>query len=287
MREIRQGSVVHGRYRLEAQLAAGGQGRVWRAFDEVLHIAVAAKQVGLDPAASERERAEAAARTLHEARNAVRLRRHPNVVAVLDTFVEDGVPWVVTDLVEGCSLAQELAERGPLPVAEVERVAAGVLAALGAAHELDIRHRDVKPANIMRTRGGEILLADFGIAKHTDDTTLTKRNLVVGTLAYMAPERLAGRDLPAGDLFALGVSLYELAQGVRPAAATGSVEELRRAGRLAELILALLRKNPDERPDVPTAQRMLAASKPAPAPAPELSAAPERTKTEAEQEQTE
>ncbi|MFJ8472194.1 serine/threonine-protein kinase [Kitasatospora sp. NPDC094011] len=268
------GRLVGRRYRLVRQLGAGGFGRVWRAHDETLGIDVAVKQLWLPPTTSDGERAERLARAEREARNAARLRDRPHVVAVHDVLVEDGLPWMVMQLVSGGSLADRLAALGPLPVERTAEVARALLTALGAAHAAGVVHRDVKPANVMLADDGDVLLADFGIAVHEADSTLTATGAFVGSIEYIAPERARGVDgRAASDLFSLGVTLYQAVEGVSPfrrESATASLTAVlfdqpappRNAGRLAPLILALLAKDPDQRPDTAQALAMLDQSAP-------------------------
>ncbi|MER6350091.1 serine/threonine-protein kinase [Streptomyces sp. NPDC001595] len=268
-RDTRPGQVIGGRYRLVSDLGSGGFGRVWKAHDATLRIDVAVKEIWLPPAVSETEQAERSARAAREARNAARLRDHPNIVAVHDVVVEDGLPWIVMRLVDGCSLEEHLFRRGPLSVDETEKVARAMLGALGAAHAAGIVHRDVKPANVMLTRSGEVQLTDFGIAVHPADTALTTTGAIVGSVPYMAPERVRGTDgLPVSDLFSLGVTLYQAVEGVSPfrrGTPTGCMAAVLfeeappagRAGRLEPLITALLDKEPDRRPDTRSALALL------------------------------
>ncbi|MEU3570986.1 serine/threonine-protein kinase, partial [Kitasatospora sp. NPDC036755] len=256
-------------------LAAGGMGQVWEARDELLDTEVAVKEVRWEEGLSEDDHERAIARAMAEARHAAALRDHPNVVAVHDVVVEDGGPWTVMRLVRGRSLAQVLRADGPLEPERAAEVAAGVLRALAAAHRAGIVHRDVKPSNIMLADDGGVLLADFGIAKNHAGTVLTTTGSVVGSLDYIAPERLAHEpDTPAVDLFSLGATLYEAVEGVSPfrretaattiaAIALAIVPPLQRAGRLAPLITALLSRNPAGRPDAATALAMLEGSGPA------------------------
>ncbi|GAA1980358.1 ribosomal protein L7/L12 [Catenulispora subtropica] len=265
--------MIGGRYQLLDLIAAGGFGEVWRARDERLGVPVAVKRIKISPDVSAAQRAALIERAEREARSAAALRDEPNVVAVHDVVTEDGLPWVVMRLVDGGSLAQEL-QRGPqLDVRRALEVASGVLAALGAAHRLGIVHRDVKPANIMLTVRGQVLLADFGIAKHRDDTSLTVTGTVVGSLEYMAPERFGAdpnADLPAGDLFSLGATLFEAVEGVSPfrrpsvtatmaAVAFEPHPPLRNAGPLTVLIDQLLAKDPSARPSADAAAESLRA----------------------------
>ncbi len=264
------GRVVGDHYRLVEPLDVGGMGRVWRARDEALHIDVAIKEVWLSPAMPAGEREERLARAKREARNAAVLRDHPNIVAVHDVVTEDGVPWIVMRLVTGESLEKRLA-RGPLTAAEATRVAGDLLSALEAAHAAGIVHRDVKPANVLLADNGNTLLADFGIAVHHADTSITTTGSLIGSVEYMAPERLNGKDgLPESDLYSLGVTLFQAVEGLSPfrrdtptATLTAVLLEdtppLTRGGNLAALITRLLDKNPDARPKIPEARALLEA----------------------------
>ncbi|MFI1856051.1 serine/threonine-protein kinase [Streptomyces sp. NPDC020480] len=289
--ETRVGRLVAGRYRLIGELGSGGFGRVWKARDESLRVDVALKEVTLSSAGSGAERTERVNRAIHEARNAARLRAHPNIVAVHDVVREDDVPWIVMELVTGDTLEEEIRERGRVPAAEVRRIAQAVLGALGAAHAVGIVHRDVKPSNVMLADDGRVLLADFGIAVHDADTALTATGGVIGSLEYIAPERIGhGDDSPAGDLFSLGVTLYHAVEGVSPfhrATPTASVAAVmahepdppKHAGELAGLLTRLLDKAPatratvsealamlDTGPTVPVPERPTAVTSPAGAP---------------------
>ncbi|MFI1092255.1 ribosomal protein L7/L12 [Streptomyces sp. NPDC020917] len=259
--------LIGGHYRLLDLIAAGGFGEVWRAHDERLNALVAIKRIRIDPYTSATARAELVARAEREARNAAALRNEPNVVAVYDVVTEDGLPWVVMRLVDGVSLAEELKRRTRLEPERAAAIAFGVLAALRAAHRLGIVHRDVKPANIMLTADGQVLLTDFGIAKQHGDTSITSTGMVIGTLEYMAPERFGATpaaDEPAGDLFSLGATLFETVEGTSPfrrpsamaimaAVAFEPHPPLRNAGPLTGLIERLLAKRPEHRPDASAA----------------------------------
>ena len=264
----RAGHVVGGRYRLVVELGSGGFGRVWQARDETLDVDVAIKELRLLPGMSQAEQAERLARATREARNAARLRKHENIVAIHDIVVEDGLPWIVMELVDGRSLDEHVKAHGPLPVDQAAHVATALLAAIGAAHQKGVVHRDIKPANVMLATDGKVLLTDFGTAVHNSDTTLTATGMVVGSPEYTAPERLRGTDgLPASDLFSLGVTLYQAVEGVSPfrrdiPTATLSAVLLdqapapRRAGPLTQVITRLLDKDPDLRPTVGEALAM-------------------------------
>ncbi|MGI5419699.1 serine/threonine-protein kinase [Actinomadura luteofluorescens] len=259
------GRLVGGRYRLIGTLGRGGFGLVWKAHDTALGLDVAVKEMR-PPAA---ELTERIARATREARNAARLRDHPNIVSVHDVVVEDGLPWIVMQLVDGHSLHDRIALSGPLPVAAAARVAAGLLDALDTAHRVGIVHRDVKPANVLLTGDGDAVLTDFGIAIHHADTTLTATGAFIGSLEYMAPERIDGNDDPASDLFSLGATLYHAVEGVSPfrrdttsatlkAVISDPPAPPRHAGKLTGLITRLLAKDPTERPTISEARVLLA-----------------------------
>lgn len=268
--EAQAGTVINGRYRLVERLGAGGFGRVWSARDEMLGIDVAVKEVWLPPALSDAERSERLTRAEREARNAARLRDHPNIVAVYDMVMDDGAPWIVMQLVVGHSLDERLRIRGgSVTLAETAAIAVGVLGALEAAHAAGVVHRDIKPGNVLLTDDGKVLLADFGIAVHQADTALTATGAFIGSMEYVAPERARGTDgLAASDLFSLGATLYQAVEGFSPFrrdTPTGSLTAVlfeeppppRRAGDLAPLLVALLAKDPEARPSAHEASAIL------------------------------
>jgi serine/threonine protein kinase len=200
-----------GRYRVGALLGAGGMGEVWAARDLLLDRPVAVKVLGAALAGDGR----AAERLRREARAAARL-DHPNIARMLDLGEHDGRPYLVMELLEGESLATRIDRAGPIPPAEAARVVAAVADALQAAHSAGVVHRDVKPGNVYLTSGGEVKVLDFGIASAAGETDLTTGDLL-GTAAYLAPERALGRPAtPAADLYSLGVVLYQLLAGRRP-----------------------------------------------------------------------
>ena len=208
-----QGVLLEGRYRLDEPLGSGGSGQVWRAVDLVLDRQVAIKLLRPDTARDP----EARARFRAEARNASRL-PHPGVAQVYD-YGESGspdVPFLVMELVDGPSLASVLAA-GPLEPAQTIDVIAQVAASLHTAHMAGIVHRDVKPANLLVGRDGHVKITDFGIASVNRDTSLTATGVLIGTAAYLAPERVSGGPAtPASDLYSLGVVGYECLTGTPP-----------------------------------------------------------------------
>ncbi|MBD0695833.1 hypothetical protein BG452_04485 [Streptomyces sp. CBMA123] len=261
--------MIANRYRLLELLGSGGMGRVWRAHDQQLGVDVAIKEALRRPGIPDGYWEEFLVRAGREARHGARLRDHPNIVTVFDVVIEGGIPWTVMRLVKGTSLEVRL-DWGRLSVEETAKIAAAVLSALGAAHEAGIIHRDVKPANIMLADDGAILLTDFGIAINEADTKLTQDGGIVGSMAYIAPERAGGdQGDEASDLFSLGVTLYQATEGTSPFqrdTLTGTLRAVAfheppppaHAGYLAALITALLRKEPGERPTVAEAIAMTA-----------------------------
>lgn len=264
-----QGLLVAGRYRLVDSIGSGGMGRVWRAHDEVLHRAVAIKELTAAFYVSDSDQAVLLARTRAEARAAARI-NHSAVVTVHDVLEHDGRPWIVMELVEGSSLADAVKERGRIEPQETARIGLWVLRALRAAHTAGVLHRDVKPGNVLLGRDGRVLLTDFGIAQIEGDSTITRTGEVVGSVDYLAPERVRGHDPgPASDLWALGATLYTAVEGRSPfrrtsplstmqAVVEDEAEEPGSAGPLGPVITALLRKDPAERPDAAEAEQLLA-----------------------------
>ncbi|MEU6812502.1 protein kinase [Streptomyces sp. NPDC046831] len=264
-----QGLLLAGRYRLADSIGSGGMGRVWRAHDEVLHRAVAIKELTAALYVSDSDQAVLLARTRAEARAAARI-NHSAVVTVHDVLEHDGRPWIVMELVEGRSLADAVKERGRLEPREAARVGLWVLRALRAAHTAGVLHRDVKPGNVLLSDDGRVLLTDFGIAQIEGDTTITRTGEVVGSVDYLAPERVRGHDPgPASDLWALGATLYTAVEGLSPFRRTSPLTtmqavvdeepaEPRSAGPLTPVIAALLRKDPAARPGAAEAELMLA-----------------------------
>ncbi|MFD5428423.1 protein kinase [Streptomyces sp. NPDC127084] len=262
------GLVLAGRYRLTESIGRGGMGKVWRAQDELLHRTVAVKELTAGLYVSESDRAVLHARTQKEARAAARI-SHPGVVTVHDVLEYDGRPWIVMQYVDGPSLADAAKESGPLAVAEAARIGLHVLGALRAAHAAGVLHRDVKPGNVLLASDGRALLTDFGIAAIEGDSTITKTGEIVGSLDYLAPERVRGADPgPASDLWSLGATLYTAVEGVSPFRRTSPLSTMQavvteeptpseKAGVLGPVITALLRKEPEERPQSAELERML------------------------------
>jgi eukaryotic-like serine/threonine-protein kinase len=230
-----------GRYRLDEVIASGGAAIVWRAFDEHLARPVAVKLLHPHHAGD----ATVVERFQREARAAAGL-SHPNVVRIYDTGREDGIVWLVMELVEGPSLRDVLLAREPLDAAVVAAIGEQVARALAAAHAQGFVHRDIKPANILVATDGTVKVTDFGIAKALSgaDETLTNPGTVMGTAAYVAPEQLESNEVDArADVYALGVVLYEALVG-RPAF-SGDTPAATAAMRLTYELLPPRRARPD------------------------------------------
>ncbi len=236
-----------GPYEIVEPLGAGGMGEVWRARDIRLDREVALKalpeRLAHDPVGRGRFEIEA---------KALAALTHPGIVRIFDVGEESGTSYVVTELLDGSTLAARLTY-GPLSPIEACRIAAATAEALAAAHERRIVHRDLKPANIMLTRDGRVKILDFGVSRRdvlggdgppdataTAALDLTRAGAIVGTLAYMAPEQAQGKPAgPEADLFSLGTVLYEML--------TGHAAFSRASA--AETIAAVLRDTPPAVPE--------------------------------------
>lgn len=237
--------VLAGRYRVGALLGRGGSACVFDGYDLRLGRPVAIKQLRAEAAADPAMRR----RFEQEARTAARL-SHAHAVAVYDTGRDGDQSFLVMERLPGSSLADRIAE-GPLDPEPAAAIGLDVLSALQAAHALGMVHRDVKPGNILLTEDGRAKVADFGIAKSADppligDTTLpdvTALGLVIGTPAYLAPERLTGQPATArADLYAVGVVLYEMLTGTKPPPGPREVPGVPAA--LAAVVVRALSPNP-------------------------------------------
>ncbi|MFD7294310.1 serine/threonine-protein kinase [Streptomyces sp. NPDC059897] len=260
--------VVAGRYRLLDPLGEGGMGTVWRARDEVLGREVAVKEVRAPHGLPDADVQRMYARLEREAWASARI-THRNVVTVYDVATDQQRPWVVMELVRGLSLAEQLDAEGPMPPARAAHIGAEVLAALRAAHGVGVLHRDVKPANVLLSNDGRVVLTDFGIAMVEGTQALTMTGEVIGSPEFLAPERALGRTPgPESDLWSLGVLLYASVEGHSPFRQDTPLSTLRaivdeelppphRAGPLTPVIEGLLRKDPAERTPVSDAERDL------------------------------
>ncbi|MFL5726261.1 MAG: protein kinase domain-containing protein [Chloroflexota bacterium] len=222
-----EGRVLARRYRLLELLGEGGMALVYRGHDERLDRPVAIKILrggfGADP--------EFVSRFRQEARSAASL-HHPNIVTVFDTGTDDGIDFIVMELVEGEDLEHVLARTAPLPVHAATRIVVEVARALEAAHARGIIHRDVKPGNILIEPDGGARVADFGIARAANAAGMTTAGVLLGSAQYVSPEQVMGEEVtPASDIYSLGVVLYEAVSGRRPfdgpAPAAVALERLR------------------------------------------------------------
>ncbi len=219
---MNDGDVIAGRYRLEGRLGFGGMSTVHLAFDMRLERRVAAKllaeHLADDPTFVSRfqREAQAAARLVH-----------PNIVQIFDSGLDEqsGRHFIVMEYIEGQSCAEILRDDGWVQVDEAVAIIEQACEGLHYAHRHGVVHRDVKPGNLLRAREGEVKLADFGIAKATEQSSITQVGSVLGTAAYLAPEQARGEEAgPRADLYALGVVAYQLISGRLPYEATSLTE---------------------------------------------------------------
>ncbi|HYM12173.1 MAG TPA: serine/threonine-protein kinase, partial [Bryobacterales bacterium] len=233
-----------GPYEIVAPIGAGGMGEVYRARDTRLDRIVAVKVLAEDVA----KRPELRQRFEREAR-AISSLNHPHICSLYDVGQQDGQDYLVMEFLEGETLAARLA-KSPLPMDQLLRFAVQVSAALGDAHRQGVFHRDLKPGNVMLTKTG-VKLLDFGLAKlraperagpldgltteASQQKTLTAEGVIFGTLQYMAPEQLEGKEIDGRtDIFSFGAVLYEMTTGRKAFAGDSS----------ASLIAAILSSNP-------------------------------------------
>lgn len=259
--------LIAGRYLLHDVLGRGGMGTVWRAHDQLLDRPVAAKELHILAHGDDEHRIRMR-RAMREARAVARV-PHPHVVGVHDLVESEDRLWIVMELVEGPSLAHRVAETGPLTPQHTAALGLHMLDALVAVHAAGTLHRDVKPANVLLRQDGDAVLTDFGIAALDDGEFLTTTGELVGSLEFMAPERVTGSETgPASDLWSLGATLATVCGGQSPFRRPGAPATLHavayeepvlseRLGPLRPVVEALLRKSPDERPSAASARAAL------------------------------
>ncbi len=243
-------------------------GRVWKAQDEVLHRTVAIKELVPPPGLTDEERREMRERSLREARAIARL-NNGNVVRIFDVLRTDGDPWIVMEYVASKSLHGTLAEQGPVSPAQGVQIGLGVLGALKAAHRAGVMHRDVKPGNVLLGEDGRVVLTDFGIATVPGDPNVTRTGMLLGSPAYLAPERAQdGTAGPEADLWSLGATLYAAVEGKSPYARPSAIATLaalatepppppKNAGPLRPVLDGLLHKDPTRRITAEAAEELL------------------------------
>ncbi|MBI2568217.1 MAG: protein kinase [Candidatus Schekmanbacteria bacterium] len=212
---IDKGVIIAERYEIQAELAVGAMGRIYRAWDGLIGRDVAIKMLRLDR--GKRTAKETTERFYREAHAAGKL-AHPSIVTCFDVGRFRNTHYLVLEYIRGRTLSDVLEDRGkPFPFAEACEIIAPILSALEHAHARGIIHRDIKPANLMISTDGEVKITDFGIAKHLAADTLTQDGVVLGTPYYMAPEQVRAEPLDGrADIFGVGCVFYELITGVKP-----------------------------------------------------------------------
>src|SRR5919107_899299 len=206
------GTLLSGRYRLDAQIGAGGMSTVYRAFDTVLERPVAIKLMHRE-IASDSDQLE---RFRREARAVARL-SHPHIVGVIDAGEDEHRPYIVFEYIDGETLKQRIRRLGRLPIDEAIAYAIEVARAIGCAHSNHIVHRDIKPQNVLIDAEGSAKVTDFGIARSLQEDGLTADGRVLGTTDYVSPEQALGHDVSGqSDIYSLGVVLFEMLTGDVP-----------------------------------------------------------------------
>ncbi len=206
------GRLLDGRYRVEALVALGGMATVYRAIDTRLDRWVALKVMHADLARDE----DFVNRFIGEAKSVARL-SHPNVVSVFDQGRDGHYPYLAMEYLPGRTLRNLLAERGRFPAGEALSIMVPLLSGLAAAHTAGIVHRDVKPENVLIAPDGHLKVVDFGLARALSVNSQTRTGVIIGTVAYLAPEQVTGTGADARtDVYAAGIVLYELLTGTKP-----------------------------------------------------------------------
>jgi eukaryotic-like serine/threonine-protein kinase len=252
--------LVAGRYRLMTRLGSGGMGVVWQAHDEHLDRTVAVKKLLLPAELTGPQTEEVKRKAMREGRIAAKL-QHPHSIMVYDVTEDAGQSYLIMEYLPSKSLSVVLAERGSMPPAEVAEIGAQAAAALASAHAVGVVHRDVKPGNVLLGHDGTVKITDFGISRAVEDVTGTLTGVIAGTPAYLSPEVAKGeRATFSSDVFSLGATLYTAVEGTPPFGMTDNAMAMlyriaskdpappTRAGPMTEVLMQLLRKDPDQRP---------------------------------------
>ncbi|HEY1839253.1 MAG TPA: protein kinase [Mycobacterium sp.] len=207
-----EGALLDGRYRVATKIATGGTSTVYRGIDTRLDRPVALKVMDSRYAGDQ----QFLTRFRLEARTVARL-KDPGLVAVYDQGLDARHPFLVMELVEGGTLRELLAERGPMPPHAVAAVLRPVLGGLAAAHRAGLVHRDVKPENVLISDEGEVKIVDFGLVRAVAEAGITSTSVILGTAAYLSPEQVRdGNASPRSDVYAAGIVAYELLTGQTP-----------------------------------------------------------------------
>jgi serine/threonine-protein kinase len=207
-----EGALLDGRYRVATKIATGGTSTVYRGLDTRLDRPVALKVMDSRYAGDQ----QFLTRFQLEARSVARL-KDPGLVAVYDQGLDARHPFLVMELVEGGTLRELLAERGPMPPHAVAAVLRPVLGGLAAAHRAGLVHRDVKPENVLISDEGDVKIVDFGLVRAVAEAGITSTSVILGTAAYLSPEQVRdGNASPRSDVYAAGIVAYELLTGQTP-----------------------------------------------------------------------
>ena len=207
-----EGTLLDGRYRVEAIIATGGMSAVYRGVDTRLDRPVAIKVMESRYAGDQ----QFLTRFQLEARAVARL-KDPGLVAVYDQGVDGQHPFLVMELIDGGTLRELLRERGPMPPHAIAAVLRPVLSGLAVAHRSGLVHRDVKPENVLISDDGDVKIADFGLVRALAEAKITSDSVILGTAAYLSPEQVSSGDAsPRSDVYACGILIYELLTGATP-----------------------------------------------------------------------